>query len=351
MKMSRKMHRAAARTGAATGILICALVLCSLRCVPGETPGSSTGFEGALRGDAGKANGDTRLIVDTDMGLDDARALFVLAGAPGIDLEIVMTVEGAAAAGTGAGNAIALLETAGLDDVRVLRGRSYPALDPPPWRAMAESLGGVAFPPPRILSQDPLDKDAHSSVANELPGATVLALGPLGNLARIEWLRAGALREARVMIPARLDGMVLGGWNLERDREAAATVFDKAGEIVLVDAGAAVDEQRIICGIAGETPAARWILATVCSGDNAHLFLHDEIAAAAAVSPGLFEIGPERYSVSLREGALVLSPDPDGPVRIARLRDPGAFEAFIHACWETPAPPSRRHPPAPCDRR
>ncbi|MDD3642677.1 MAG: nucleoside hydrolase [Candidatus Krumholzibacteria bacterium] len=304
--------------------------------VPGETLGSSAGFEGT-------PHGETRLIVDTDMGLDDARALFILAGFPGVDIEIVMTVEGSAAAGTGADNAIGLLETAGLADVRVLRGRSYPALEPPPWRAMAESLGGSAFPPPRALSQAPLDKDAHSRIAGALPGATVLSIGPAGNLARIERLRPGTLRTTLVIIPVHLDGTAVKGWNLERDPEAAAVVLEKAGEVVLVDTDAPVDDRHILCDLVGDTPAVRWILATVCGEDRAHSFIHDELGAAAAARPDLFETGSERYTVSLSDGTLRLAPGRTGNIRVARLRDSSALESFIHACWESPGAPEHEH--------
>lgn len=312
------------------GVFPLSLLILPLWGLPEQALGASAGLEGKPLSNV------VRLIVDTDMGLDDARALFVLAGASGLDLEIVMTVEGSAAAGKGADNAIGLLETAGLTAVQVLRGRSYPDRAPPPWRRTAESLGGIPFPPPRTLSQAPLDKDASSRVANALSGATVVAIGPLGNVARIEWLRTGTLRSSRIIIPVHIEGTTVGGWNLERDLEAAATVLEKAGEVVLVDVDAPVDARRILCALEGDAPAVRWILGTVCESDGAHAFLYDEIAAAAAVRQDLFETGRERYTASTADGTLRLEADENGSIRIAHLRGPAALEAFLHAAWEAP---------------
>jgi len=335
--MSRKSMSGLPGAGAWAGFVALTVCLLSLWGLHERALGASAGLEGKPHSDR------TKLIVDTDMGLDDARALFVLAGAPGVDVEIVMSVEGSTAAGKGADNAIGLLETAGLADVEVFRGRSYPALAAPPWRARAESLGGIAFPPPRALTQAPLDKDAASRVANVLPGATVVALGPLGNIARIEWLRGGALRETRVIIPAHIDAATARGWNLERDPEAAAAVLDKAGEIVLVDVDTPADGPRILCTLEGDAPAVRWILHTVCTGDGAHAFLYDELAAAAAARPDLFYTGTERYAASFVDGALRLEPRRDGSISIARLRDPAALESFLHAAWESPGSAEHGH--------
>ena len=67
--------------------------------------------------------GESRvIIVDTDMGLDDARAIFALLGSRGIEIAAFCTVEGSASAVKASDNLIGLIESAGSAPVTVYRG-------------------------------------------------------------------------------------------------------------------------------------------------------------------------------------------------------------------------------------
>jgi hypothetical protein len=92
------------------------------------------------------------LLVDVDMGLDDARVLLALTRQHRYRVEAVITVEGSAGARRGAENALRLLAAAGAHEVPVAVGAEQALSGPipaPPWRALTESLGGLQLPPAR----------------------------------------------------------------------------------------------------------------------------------------------------------------------------------------------------------
>ncbi|MCU0231983.1 MAG: nucleoside hydrolase, partial [Acidobacteria bacterium] len=127
----------------------------------------------------------TPVLVDTDMGLDDLAALAALAAAPTIELVSVTTVGGAATPERGAENAARFLDLAGAAGVPVAAGAAF-AGEPPRWRAVAESLGGVSLP---ALAR-PAGRDAVAQLRRVLDEhaaekVVVLALGPLTNLAAL----------------------------------------------------------------------------------------------------------------------------------------------------------------------
>lgn len=170
--------------------------------------------------------------VDTDMGLDDLAALAALAAAPTIELVSVTTVGGAATPERGAENAARFLQLVGVAGVPVAAGSAV-AGEPPPWRRVAESLGGVTLP---ALS-DPPGRDAVAQLRRVLDQhggeqVVLLALGPLTNLA--------ALLAAAPDAAPRIDAIwLLGGpgeraWNLAADPDAARAVFRPGVPLVLV---------------------------------------------------------------------------------------------------------------------
>ncbi len=275
------------------------------------------------------------LIVDTDMGLDDARAIFALLGSRSIVIAAFCTVEGSASAVKAADNVIGLIESAGAAPITVYRGLPGSSKEPPPWRMHAEGLGGHPFPPPRALSHSPLADAASRS--DRLPDDVWLALGPLTNLAGLERRDPGALRDVEVWMPVSLDGKAVDGWNFGYDPEAARLVMETAGTIFLVDVSWEGDPGRLLRDVEGNTQAARWITATVGGGTGAHAFLFDEIAAAAVAAPDLFEVGGETFEpVARADGGFSLKGSDSGRIRIVRLKKGADLERYLHGVWEAP---------------
>lgn len=172
------------------------------------------------------------MIVDTDMALDDARAVSLLARSGDVEILAVVTSDGACSPEAGARAASALLEALGLPDVPVAAG---PALDggAPPWRPMSEALGwsGLAGRAESSGGRPNAERMPAAKlvarVAEGREGVLYLCLGPLTNL-------ADAL-DVDPTLHARISAVYYSGappeeeplsWNTSRDPEAARAVFD-----------------------------------------------------------------------------------------------------------------------------
>jgi pyrimidine-specific ribonucleoside hydrolase len=167
----------------------------------------------------------TRLIVDTDMGLDDARALVLLSQLPGVELLALVTSDGASSPLTGARNAAALMARLEQPDLAVGVG---PTLDAPPpeWRAMSESLGWSGLAPrgsETVFEPAPAVLEAALRSASGKVG--YLCLGPLTNLAALIRSRPELASKIDVVTYSGLPpGMEHPSWNTDRDPEAARAV-------------------------------------------------------------------------------------------------------------------------------
>jgi inosine-uridine nucleoside N-ribohydrolase/formylmethanofuran dehydrogenase subunit E len=286
------------------------------------------------------------VVVDTDMGLDDVRALFALVTADGVELAAVATVEGSASAGRGTDNAIGLLESVHAEDVAVIAGRSRPDLRPPAWRETANALGGALFPPPREIEAKANLAGPLDELAARHGALHYLALGPLDNLARIADENPELMKRIHtIWIPCRLGGDgAVAGWNLDFDRDAATQVLESAQRVMLVDISLAdgLNAREILSRMPGNapaTPAARWI-ARLLSSDadgNSHILLCDELAAAALIRPALLEMGDEDFRVEhAAKDAVSITPAAGGNIRTARIRDPEAAVALLMKLWQRP---------------
>ena len=251
-----------------------------------------------------------RLHVDTDIGgdPDDVAALAMLAGRPDTELVAVTTVLDAD--GTRAAMARHCLRLVGLPKVPVVAG------------APATSYGRRLDPVPGLwqgedLRPEPAGEDALARLSRSVrSGATVVAIGPLTNLAHLERAEPGLLGRARVVVmggwvhdlepdlPAWGPGR---DWNVVADLDAARTVLTAAGDLTVVTLhetlrthlrrahlprlraagaiGALLARQAEAYAAAREHAA----LAAAHRGlpDDLLLFLHDPLAVAVAVgAPG-----------------------------------------------------------------
>ena len=105
------------------------------------------------------------LVVDTDVALDDVRALSLLLQHPGVDLLAVVTSDGGSSPCDGAIRGSRVLETLGRTDDPVGVGRDL-GLPPPPWRSVADILDRVG--------------EGGVQDCRELPAVTDMVLNALG---------------------------------------------------------------------------------------------------------------------------------------------------------------------------
>ena len=183
--------------------------------------------------------------LDCDTGVDDAFALAVLAGHPGVTIAGIGTVSGNTGAGQAARNTLDVLALAGHTDIPVAVGAHHP-LDGT-FTGGAEvvhggnGIGGVELPTATRMAEGRPAVDLLLDLARRHPGELrILAIGPLTNLAlalRQEPELAGLIRDVTIMGGAvRVPGNVTdrAEANIAWDPEAAAVVLGAAWPVTLV---------------------------------------------------------------------------------------------------------------------
>ena len=188
-----------------------------------------------------------RLVLDTDPGVDDAIAILLALAAPQADVVGLTTLGGNVPRARATRNALALLQAAGRPEVQVASGAARPL--------SGKYLPSVAFHGPGGLSvrlpnptAGPVQQaavDFLSETIQAMPGeVTVVALGPLTNLARMERRDPGILnRSASVVVMGGAVGTPgnvtpRAEFNFHSDPLAAAQVMESGNPIVLADLSA-----------------------------------------------------------------------------------------------------------------
>lgn len=141
-----------------------------------------------------------RVLVDTDAGLDDLRAIALLLRLPGIEVAGVVTCDGSARADAGAVLVRALLRRLGRSDIPVWAGtRSHQK--PPAWRTLYDRLAERVRQEDGPAAEDPNWREgAERSLSDGHTRATILALGPLSNLAELlSWKPGLAAKVSRIV--------------------------------------------------------------------------------------------------------------------------------------------------------
>lgn len=270
------------------------------------------------------AESPVKVIFDTDPGIDDAMALFVLARHPAVELAAVTTVFGNAPVERTTQNAQALCALFGLD-VPVARGAAGP-LQPRPDLQFAthvhgdDALGGAAGLLPAVgVPLDP--RPAHELICervNAEPGAlTLIAVGPLTNLALALQLDPGIAAKVRqVVVMGGAFGLRGHGGNVTPVAEAnvigdplaADLVFGAAWPVVVV--GLDVTHQVVMApeylaglrGRAGGVGDFLWQATRAYQGfyegqtGLRGIYAHDASAVIYAIAPTAFTLreGPVR---------------------------------------------------------
>ena len=289
------------------------------------------------------------IIIDTDMGLDDVRAVFVILAEPAVDIEAFISIEGSASLGKGTDNLIGLLEKMGAVDAPVLKGRRYAEHEPPRWRGTANSLAGHPFPPPRDLTaKDGSPENIIALIDSSSDPIDYLALGPIGNLALMEGSSPGSLgRLASIWIPVSIhQGEAVEAWNLSFDPGSIDIVAANARNIIFIDIasfGIASGPDELLGSVHGDGIAAHWI-EEICSSAGSHLMLYDELAALAMIRPDMISIGHQRHSLIVEtNGPMRLEADHEGSVRVARFVDSEKAAGELVRLWESGGGASHMH--------
>lgn len=272
-------------------------------------------------GDMAMRGGTTKVVFDTDPGVDDAAALLFLAACPNIRLIGITTVFGNADIETVTRNALYLKKRFGIS-APVARGAAGPLAgksEPPPTHVHGHNgLGDIAIDDIALPESDV--RSAHRFIIDTVranPGeVTLLAVGRMTNLAL-------AIREAPDIIPLVREVVVMGGAfslgghngnvtpvaeaNIIGDPHAADEVFNASWPVTAIGLDVT---RKVILGpveldrLEGDGGAAGRFIVESSRGYRAYhrqfgldgYWVHDSTAAAYIASPSLFRLrkGPVR---------------------------------------------------------
>jgi inosine-uridine nucleoside N-ribohydrolase len=178
-----------------------------------------------------------RIVLDCDPGHDDAIALLLALASPEVELLGVTTVAGNQTLEKTTANAIRVLDFVGRDDIPVAAGADRPLVRE---RQVAShvhgetGLDGPELPPPQ---REPLDEHAVEFLARNLGGATLVAVGPLTNVALLLASHPDA-RPDRIVLMGGSIGLgnitPAAEFNIWEDPEAAARVFESGIEVTMI---------------------------------------------------------------------------------------------------------------------
>ena len=260
------------------------------------------------------------LIIDCDPGVDDAVALMLAFGAPGVELLAISTVGGNVPLQKTTRNARMLRQIAGREDVPVHAGAERPLRRKPAAATTFHGEEGLGLVPPFTPSKPVADGHGVDAIINPVmsrePGTVTLAvLGPLTNLAlalRKEPTIAARLGQVAIMGGARSEGgniTASAEFNIWADPEAADEVLRSGCPVTMfgldVTHQVRAAEARIARIAAIGTPRADTAAAMLRFSQKVEREVvgseappvHDLCPVAWAVKPDLFELRPCRIRV------------------------------------------------------
>lgn len=295
---------------------------------------------------AGPALAGIPVIVDTDAAPDDLRALGLLLENPEVDVLAVTTCDGVVAPERGLAQVRSLLSSLGHGDIPVAAGR-VTVKEPPPCREFASSIAWGQEPP--ALAQDAVSaaRLLVDVLARRPEPVTLIALGPLTNLA-----------DALALVPAPSDelsrvlwygpvGPPWQGTNYELDTAAARTVLSTSLAVDGVDdgdrPGLAFDAAFLDSLAAVEGPLARLVREAFAAGEprsrveSGWLGLWDELVVVYLLHPELFAVeqAPSHHRAvtpgdagRVRQELLAMYPGTDHPDAVVLEHLPLVSEGY-----------------------
>jgi purine nucleosidase len=267
----------------------------------------------------------TRIIIDTDPGVDDALTFLLALASPEIQLEALTTVQGNVSIEKATRNALSVLELAQARHIPVAQGCSHPMLKSPHNAGEDvhgfSGMGNAELPEP---TSKPVGTHAIDFLIEKVlaePGEiSIFPIGPLTNIAlaiRKEPRITKAVRELVIMGGAiRQGGNItpLAEFNIHEDPHAAHVVFHSGIPITLIPLDATfkclltADDIERLNRI--DSPIARFVRdATGVYMDFYKHYegfngcaLHDPLTLAAVIAPDLLTLEEHYVDVDISGG-------------------------------------------------
>ena len=178
-----------------------------------------------------------RIILDCDPGHDDAIALLLALASPEVELLGVTTVAGNQTLEKTTANAIRILEFAGRTEISVAAGADRPIVREPYVAKYVHGETGLDGPDLPPAQGSPLEEHAVDFLGRHADGATLVAVGPLTNVA-LMLARYPEARPERIVLMGGSIGLgnvtPAAEFNIWADPEAAARVFESGLDVTMI---------------------------------------------------------------------------------------------------------------------
>ncbi|MFQ6094718.1 MAG: nucleoside hydrolase [Candidatus Bathyarchaeia archaeon] len=263
-----------------------------------------------------------RIILDTDIGVDDAVALILALKSRELRLEAVTTVSGNVHVDKSTKNALRILELMHREEVPVAKGASKPLkreLHTAEYVHGKDGLGDSNLPEPRIKATDKSAIDLIIEKVTENPGEIILVpIGPLTNIAlAIEREPEIVEKVKEIVLMGGAYGVTPWGFgnvtpvaefNIYTDPEAAKIVFESGIKITAVGLDVTTDPesfltQRDFERIKGANSKAAQIIVKIIEKTlnlRKVMAIHDAMAVSYLISPDLFTVKKYRVDIETK---------------------------------------------------
>jgi len=244
-----------------------------------------------------------QILLDCDPGHDDAIALLLALASPEVELLGVTTVAGNQTLEKTTANALRVLELAGAD-LPVAAGAERPLVREPRVAANVHGESGLDGPDLPSARGAPVEQHAVDFLAERVRGTTLIATGPLTNVALLLARHPDARPDRLVLMGGAIaEGNVTPAaeFNIWADPEAAARVFASGLDVTMV--GLDVTHQALMtsvhaerlraAGRVGKAVAELWDFFSVFHREVYGFEgspVHDAVAVAQVIRPGLLEL-------------------------------------------------------------
>lgn len=264
------------------------------------------------------AGGQSRVIIDTDPGVDDAFALLLAMRSPELKIEAITPVAGNVPLDLTLPNALRMVEIAGRTDIPVAAGARNPLvrrLVTATYAHGENGLGGAVFPEPTTKPVSQPAAQMIRDIVRKYPGeVTLLTIGPLTNIAAA--LASDSELAGKVRSLVMMGGSLSGGnitpaaeFNIYVDPEAARMVFQSGIPITMVGLDVTrktslTDDhvRQLSDGKSAVSQAAAKIARNAIEHNRSQGFstgpnMHDSLAVAAFLDPTILTF--ENYYVDV----------------------------------------------------
>ena len=260
----------------------------------------------------------TRLIIDTDPGVDDAVAILMALAAPEVEVVGLTTVGGNVPLAQSTRNALALLQASGYPDIPVATGAARPLRGRYTYSPLFHGPGGLSIRLPEPVT-GPVAEGAvqylYDQLTRERGEVVLVALGPLTNLAGLLRERPSALEHAKNIV-------IMGGavntpgnvtpraeFNFYSDPVAAEIILSSRLPVTLVDLAACrqvgISRDQTL-GLRSTHPLGGLVLDLLQGwfhreARRQRFEFYDPLALALALDPGIASIVKVDLDVGLEE--------------------------------------------------